>query len=413
MKIALVSQFVYPHGHEVRLKKISETLLGDGHEVVVLCKWEAGRLTTEHVNGVEIHRNAPLRWIPKLNAALTLHLAYNPVWFIWLMVKCRALGVDTLIVRNLRLGMPSILAARVLGLSMIADLSENYPALATIEGKNRLQDVFTRTRALEAFFEKWTARLADHVWVVVEENRDRLVNGVGISPDKITVVSNVPTAESIDDLVRYRRDHPSKSDKTLTLVFLGIVDALRGLDVLIQAVAEANRRGAAKRVRLLVIGDGPAREDLEALTEALGSDADVEFTGWIDSKEKYRFLAEGDFGVIPHVDCELCQTTIPNKLFDYLGAGIPALATDLAPIRRVIETHDCGTVVRWGRDDMATDLMNLTELSADALEEMGERGREAVNDTFNWGYEEAAIRTTLKHIADAGARDEDLVMELK
>ena len=104
--------------------------------------------------------------------------------------------------------MPAIVTARILGLSMIADLSENYPALATIEGKNRLQDVFTRTRALEAFFEKWTARLADHVWVVVEENRDRLINDVGIDPEKITVVSNVPTAESMDDLVRYSTRSP-------------------------------------------------------------------------------------------------------------------------------------------------------------------------------------------------------------
>jgi glycosyltransferase involved in cell wall biosynthesis len=369
----------------------------------VLCKWEAGLPVLESLDGIEIHRNAPARWAPKLNAALTLHLAYNPVWFIWLLLKCRALGVDTLIVRNLRLGLPAILAARVLGLSMIADLSENYPALATIEGKDRPQDVFTRTRAVEAFFEKWTARLADHVWVVVEENRDRLVNEVGIAPDKVSVVSNVPTAESMDDLFRFRAERETAPDQRLTLVFLGIVDSLRGLDVLIQAAAEANRRGAAKRIRLLVIGDGPARPDLESLMYDLGDDADVEFTGWIDSKDKYRFLAQGDFGVIPHVNCELCQTTIPNKLFDYLGAGIPALATDLAPIRRVIEAHDCGVVVSWSRDDMATDLMRLSELSLDELREMGERGREAVLSTYNWGYEEAAIRTTLKRIADRRA----------
>lgn len=413
MKIALVSQFVYPHGHEIRLKKISQTLLGDGHDVAVFCKWEPGTPVTERLDGVEIHRNAPLRRFPKLNAALTLHLAYNPVWFIWLVIKCRALGVDTLIVRNLRLGMPSILAARVLGLSMIADLSENYPALATIEGRNRFQDVFTRTRTVEAFFEKWTARLADHVWVVVEENRDRLVQEVGIANEKISVVSNVPTSESMADLIQFRRDRAPGSSQTLTLVFLGIVDPLRGLDVLIGAVAEANRRGAAKRIRLLVIGDGSARQELEAIAQQLGADADVEFTGWIDSNEKYRYLAEGDFGVIPHVDCELCQTTIPNKLFDYLGAGIPALATDLAPIRRVIERHDCGVVVSWGRDDMATDLIALAERPSQDLEQMGERGRKAVLATYNWSYEEAAIRTTLKHIADRGATTSDPEMETK
>lgn len=139
MKIALVSQFVYPHGHEIRLKKISQTLVNDGYDVVVLCKWEAGLPVLESLDGIEIHRNAPARWAPKLNAALTLHLAYNPVWFIWLLLKCRALGVDTLIVRNLRLGLPAILAARVLGLSMIADLSENYRRLPRSKAKTGLK----------------------------------------------------------------------------------------------------------------------------------------------------------------------------------------------------------------------------------------------------------------------------------
>lgn len=404
MRAALISQFAYPHAEEIRLKKISETLVADGHEVHVLSRWEPDLPSVSRVGNVTIHRICLLSRIPALNTVLTLHVAYNPVWLVWIWWKCRSLGIDVIIVRNLRLAPPSILAGRLLSVPVITDLSENFPALAEIQGRAKLQDYFTRTPAIERFFERFTARRAGHVWAVAEENRRRLITDYGVDPERISVVGNVPAIEVAAKLFEYRPEETVGAAGQLTLVFLGIVDEIRGLDSIVKAIAHASADSSGMQIRLLVIGDGPARRDLEDLADDLGVGDKVQFTGWIDSDERYDYLMEGDFGIIPHVDCELCQTTIPNKLFDYMAAGLPVLTTDLKPIREIVRSTECGYVIPSDPGPMADRLRAIAALDAEHVRQLRKNGRYAIETRYNWAHEEPKIRRTVTAVTGGDQR---------
>ena len=367
----------------------------------MLCKYNSENQRGLLSEGLHVHPNRLGSRIRLLNQALTVHLAFNPVWIVWLWWQCRRINVDVIIVRNLRLAPPALVAGRLLSVPVVADLSENYPALASIESRTKPHHYLTRVPFIERFFEDLTVRKADHVWVVVSENKRRLVDSIGVEPSKISVISNVPTDDVVSVLSAADTSKRASSSEPLTLVFLGIVDPLRGLDVVIEAVALANKACGQQRVRLVIIGDGISRPDLETQVRRLGIGDDVHFTGWIGSDKKYEYLAQGDLGLIPHVDCELCQTTVPNKLFDYMGAAIPVLSTDLQPIRRVLETYECGVVMPWDAHGMADEMVRLAGLPAQEIEAMGRNGRVAVEEDHNWGREEPEITQTLNRVATA------------
>lgn len=397
--VAIVSQFTHPHDHEIRLKRIATTLIDDGHDVHVLAKWSPGHERFEvEADGLRVHRLTVGRWVPGLNRALSVHLSFNPIWLVWVWWTCRRAGIDLIIARNLRLSPPATAAARLLGIPVIADLSENYEALARIEGRSRPHHFITRIPVLERLFERLTVRGADHIFAVTSENEERLVALGPVNGSKVSTLGNLPlaaTIASIDRLAGSRTHEPEH----LELVFLGIVDGLRGLDVVIEALSKANADLDRGSIGLTVVGDGPARRDLERYADSLGIGERVRFTGWITSDEKYRYLLDADAGLVPHIDCELCQTTVPNKLFDYMAARLPVIATDLGPVRRILEREDCGVVVPWDAGGMAESLVDIQRGDRSALVKLGANGRRAIECTYNWSIEQDKLRATIDRIA--------------
>ena len=69
------------------------------------------------------------------------------------------------------------------------------------------------------------------------------------------------------------------------------------------------------------------------------------FSGFVPPEELSEWLQEADVGVIAYDVSEFTNTTVSNKLFHYMAAGIPIVATDMAPTRRIIEEVGCGRII--------------------------------------------------------------------
>lgn len=81
------------------------------------------------------------------------------------------------------------------------------------------------------------------------------------------------------------------------IIYIGTMSKARNLSVLIQAFSKVkNKRGD---VKLLMVGDGTGREDLEKLVAELGVKNDVLFTGQVPRSEVPNFIAAADIGGIP------------------------------------------------------------------------------------------------------------------
>jgi glycosyltransferase involved in cell wall biosynthesis len=273
-------------------------------------------------------------------------------------------------------------------------MAENYPAMMRSlwdVGVHRKTDVLVRNPSVVAAVERWVLARVDHTLVVVEESRDRIL-ALGVEPEQVTVVGNTPPISRLQELPP--RLHTNGDP--LELIYLGLLEAPRGIGVLVDAVARARSTGL--RARLTVLGEGRERRNFEERAHALGLDDTVRFLGRVPYADAVRLLQTADVGVVPHAANESWNTTIPNKLFDYMAAGLAVLTSDAKPAARVVRENGAGVVFHDSDvADCAAAIGRLADAEFRAL--CGASGRRAVAERFNWELDAARMRTAVDSVS--------------
>lgn len=390
VRIGMVTAHRYPTPREVRLTKMAATLTERGHKCHIFCPADVGdRLEDVFVHG-RISRRAP-RGPGPLAKLVASPFPANLIWVAWLAAQFRRRAIDTVIVRDLRLGLPAIWAARRTGAKAILDMAEHYPGLMRVVSKPGLASKFYRQPTLITWLERETIRRAHQVWVVCEENAARLRR----YHPRIEVISNFPLATEVaSGESSAHRAYQFRGEPVVVISF-GLINEIRGLDLAIDAFALLVR--AMPNTRLVIFGDGPTRPILERQVRSLHLSAKVEFRGFIPPPQRYRAMSEGDIGIIFHRVCELTQHTMPNKLFDYMSVGLPIVATRLSPVGRVLELEACGMTVEETPRAAAEGLRDLI-LQRDRRRAMGENGRRAVQERYVWERQAEKMEQALKAI---------------
>lgn len=382
MHVGFVLQDDFPIDEEVRTRKAARTIHERGHDVTILArkgviKATQGRRSADTVPYASVERfGVPGR--PWLERYLTAPLPFNPFWSLWLRRQFARKEFDVVVVGDLRPGIPAILAARTLDVPVIVDLRENYPEFAkSIDRESPLDHVALHPITV-GVLERLTVRLADHVWVMVPERTQALVEA-GVPESKLTVVSNTPV---LDDYDGASLDPPDLAPSDFSLVYVGRLAEYRGLDLVIDAVSHL--LDADEDISLIVGGDGPHKDALERRCSSLGIEDHVVFTGWVDSDRVFDVMAAGDVGVIPHQVNRDQNTTVPNKLFDYMLVGLPVLSTNITPIRRIVSETECGRVLPSNATPADVARAVTTMKRSDDLDAYARKGGNAVRSTYHW-----------------------------
>ncbi len=105
----------------------------------------------------------------------------------------------------------------------------------------------------------------------------------------------VPNAVNLRTM-RTGRKIKKYNDEIVTIVFLGRLVERKGAGLLLDAVGQLKR---TDNIRVIICGDGPLRSQLELQAESLGISKIVEFTGFLDEKDKPHYLASADIAVFP------------------------------------------------------------------------------------------------------------------
>ena len=112
-----------------------------------------------------------------------------------------------------------------------------------------------------------------------------------------------------------------------------------------------------------------------------------------------RQVRKADVGVIPHPKNDHTDTTIPNKLFDYMAAAGRFLVSNAAPLERIVlAANVVGLVFRRA---IAEPGGVLARMSADraALESMGRNGAAAVRQRFHWERDAGVLQEAVARFA--------------
>lgn len=228
-----------------------------------------------------------------------------------------------------------------------------------------------------SWVERYLCRRCDLVISISESVAEILADRYSIA--KPLVIPNVQpfTDTSSSKEVRTRL---ASSASSRVAAYVGYLNLDRGLEQLIEAVQYLD-----EGINIAIIGDGVLRRKLESLAAQLKVEHRVRFIGWVTPEELPMHLASADLGVAPtQRTCLSYLTTLDNKLFSYIVAGLPLAVSDHPEKRRLVETYGIGAV--FDERDPRDIARVINDLLSDPVryQAMRERAAKVGREELNW-----------------------------
>lgn len=403
-KICMILDHVFPP--DIRVEKEARALIEAGFEVHLLCRRKGSEVLSEQLSGIHIHR---FEYNPPKNMGghyLSYYFLFvDNRWLKNIKATINRIEPDFFHVHDLPLVKTCLKAAKAENIPVIFDLHENWPEALKVLKKPRSSSKITwlRDRIRNQLFfnpsrnkklESLCIRDAEHLVVVVEEQKDRLTKE-GVSENKITVVKNSEDMSFFKSILLDKTVQNQYEGKFI-ISYVGGFSFARGLTTLVKAFSHVCQK--MENAHLLLVGDGEDKVNLERLAKNLGISENVSFTGWVDFRLVPTYISISNVCVIPHESSGHTETTIPHKLFQYMGLAKPLVVTDVSPLKRIVEEIGSGLVVESGNaTEMAEAILKLQDNSLSAT--MGQRGKEAVEKKYNWATDANELISLYQNIS--------------
>jgi glycosyltransferase involved in cell wall biosynthesis len=279
--------------------------------------------------------------------------------------------------------------ARLRGARFLLEVRDLWPDSAIAMGLIRDRRAIAAARALERFC---YAR-ADRIVALTEGIRDGIV-AQGVPPGRIVLITNGVDLEMTANGAG-PAPAPVPADAFVAM-YVGAHGTYSSLETVLDAAA---RLEDAPGVRLVLVGNGDRKPALVAEARRRGL-ANVAFVDPVPKREVPSWLARADACLLPYQDRPLFAGALPNKAFDYLGAGRPIVAA--APpgeLTRLVERARCGIAVP--PEDGAALAGAIRTLAADreAARRMGEAGRRHALEHYDRAALAARFVATVESLA--------------
>jgi glycosyltransferase involved in cell wall biosynthesis len=368
-------------GYTVRTQGIAAAQRRDGLDAHVATRLgfplTAGRLDAErlvHVDAVPYHRLLPFRWLPAtadrilaLDIELTAQLV-SRVRPAVLHAHSKHLNAHVALALRERFALPVVYEVR-------GFLEETW--------RSRGREVGTDAYRLARDAETWSMAAADAVVTLADSMRAEIV-ARGIDSDHVVVVPN-----AVDD--RFLAEPPDPGSVRHRLGFgsedvvVGIVTTVNdyeGIDTLVDAVADLRTRAA--QARLLVVGAGPALASLRGRAADVGLDQTAVFAGAVPFSQIRAYYAAIDIFCVPRADTPVTRLVTPLKPLEAMATGRPVVASDLPPLREIVNPGQTGAIAPVGDPSALADVLEpLLHDSTDRMR-MGAAARQWVRAHRTW-----------------------------
>ncbi len=399
MNILYVYDGDWPKG-ATRVAKETRSL-ATRHEVTLVCRNESRDEQVQQEPWMTVRR-LPAFGPRLLNRALNFPYFFNPMWIWHLFRTAHHIEADCVVVADLPLAPTALAVGRALQLPVYYDMAEVYPEFIRSRwetGEMRWTDHIVRNPWVADVLERFVVTKMEKLFTVSEESLQRLI-AMGVDPARIVLVGNSP-----EDPEAYLGRGSTPEDMRpyegrAVLLFVGILIGDRGVATAVRAM-EYLKESHPEAV-LVVVGDGPDRPRLEAECRSRGLEASVAFLGWKPHELLPDYYACGAIGLLPFDDGRHIRLTLANKLFDYMAAGLPVIASDLRPMRRVVEQCESGLMVEpESPEALAQAAVRMLDDPA-LRRSMGEMGRRAVAERYNWQHDQRRLLDAFERRGAAG-----------
>ena len=382
MTVGMILRRQFPP--DIRVEKEVRSLLEAGHKLHLLCLKDDARPVDENMDGLIVHRRDfyPTNTIARKACTFWSELTFRNYKLIGQIEDfISSNNIESLHVHDLPMVLSAKIAASKCDIPIIADFHENYPeAMPYFLVNAKLHTKLLNSKGKWKRYEARAVHLVDHIIVVVEEAKERIVPSYGVPENRVTVVSNTEDIDSFEALP-LDQELIERYSGRFVVTYLGGFGIHRGLEVPIKALPQIQKQ--IPNILLLLVGDGNNREQLETLAKSLMIDDKVEFTGWKPFHLMRSYIALSHVCIVPHNANPHTNSTVPHKLFQYMLMAKPVIVSDCKPLARIVKATHAGLVFESGSpEDFADKCVQM--LDSSTRQKYGDSGRNAVLTEYNW-----------------------------
>jgi glycosyltransferase involved in cell wall biosynthesis len=195
---------------------------------------------------------------------------------------------------------------------------------------------------------------------------------------KVFVVNNYPLSNEL-----YGEMVSKESNNEIA--YIGAISEERGIFELISAINILNGK-----VKLNLAGNF-SDDNLFNMVSKLDGWKYVKYYGQVSRTEVKSILSRSSGGIVNFLPAPNHMEAQPNKMFEYMSAGLPLLCSNFPLWNQIISTHNCG--ISFDPTDPISMAESINKLFKDIehCKLLGVNGRKAVNEFYNWDIEEQVL----------------------
>jgi glycosyltransferase involved in cell wall biosynthesis len=275
--------------------------------------------------------------------------------------------------------MPIGLKLKKQGKKVIFDAHEDLPK--QIMGKTYLNyPIKLLLSKFLNFYESWVCSKFDAIITATPSIREKFLK---INPNTIDI-NNFPILTELFTTTDWQQ-------KKNEAVYVGGITKIRGIIQIVQALE------FTKGIRLNLAGTFSEKQ-LETEVKTYKSWEKVNELGHLNRPDINKLLNDSKIGLVTllplpnHIDAQ------PNKMFEYMSAGLPVIASNFPLWREIVEGNNCGICVDpLNPQEIAKAIAFLID-NPQLAQNMGANGRKAVEKKYNWDQEEKKMITFYKSL---------------
>ncbi|MEN6623927.1 MAG: glycosyltransferase family 4 protein [Smithella sp.] len=287
---------------------------------------------------------------------------------------------------------PVGLALRIGGHRVIYDVHEDAPQALLSPGHYYIP-VFSK-QVVSSLLKKLEKFAAPHFDACIAAT-PHIANRFKIMQENTFIINNYSIINELGNSV----SSPWSSRKN-DVVYVGGIAITRGLCEMVKAIEYLPDRIGA---RLKLVGNF-SPPGCRVSVENLRGWMSVDELGYLDRKDIGQVLSQAKAGLVIIHPEQRYIVSQPTKLFEFMSAGIPVIISDFPLWRELIEQEGCGLVVDpLDPRAIASAIEYLLTHDTEA-EEMGQRGRQAVEKRYNWSIEERKLLSLYNNVLSSAGR---------
>ena len=218
------------------------------------------------------------------------------------------------------------------------------------------------------FYEKLTLPKFNFLITATPVIRDKLLN---VNPNTIDI-NNFP--------IRGEVSNGKLDRKKNEIVYVGGISKIRGIEEIITAL------GYTDKLRLNLVG----KFDDEVFKKKIKKNpqwSKVNELGFLKRESVEKVFAYSKIGIVTFLPFPNHINSQPNKLFEYMNAGLPIIASNFQLWREIIEDYNCGICVDPENPEAIGEAIQYLIDNPKLAKQMGKNGLKAVKQKFNWAKE--------------------------